>query len=244
MSHLILVLGMHRSGTSVITKSLECLGVSLGDNAEWYGKDNEAGFWEDRDVLAIDEALIARYGGIWSDPVCAVPPSPADWAVPDIKSIARRALTTKLERFPLLAIKEPRMCRLLPFWRDVLIRCEVSVIHVVRHPMAVARSLEKRNGIRIERGLALWLDHVERQFADVDPAWPSVTVRYEWFMEGAELEVRRIGDALGLTFDEDKAIEFGANHWRPDLQHEKPTLDPLPVEIEQAWLKALAKASP
>ena len=54
MSRIILVLAMHRSGSSLVTKSLECLGVELGDRAEWYGEDNVSGFWEDLDILAIN----------------------------------------------------------------------------------------------------------------------------------------------------------------------------------------------
>ena len=68
---------------------------------------------------------------------------------------------------------------MLPFWRPVFEQAgvEVSVVHVLRHPMAVALSLRKR-GVSIERGLALWLEHVVRAREDVDPGWRNVTVEY------------------------------------------------------------------
>ena len=55
---LIVVLGMHRSGTSAITKSLELLGVGLGSELHPAGFDNPKGFWEDRDCLEINERLL------------------------------------------------------------------------------------------------------------------------------------------------------------------------------------------
>ena len=59
-SRIILILGPHRSGTSLVAKSMTCLGAALGERAEWYGPDNPSGFWEHQDVLAINEAILRR----------------------------------------------------------------------------------------------------------------------------------------------------------------------------------------
>ena len=58
----IVVLGMHCGGTSAITRSLQVLGIGLGDNLHPPGADNPTGFWEDRDVIAINEGLLGYLG--------------------------------------------------------------------------------------------------------------------------------------------------------------------------------------
>jgi hypothetical protein len=55
---LIVVLGMHRSGTSTVTKSLELMGVGLGANLHPAGFDNPKGFWEDRERIEINDKLL------------------------------------------------------------------------------------------------------------------------------------------------------------------------------------------
>ena len=236
MSHLVLVLGMHRSGTSAVAGALSCLGVSLGNRSNWSGPDNP-NFHEDLDILAIDELLLDRFGAKWDSPTVDV--LTRAWAAIDIKAAATIAVHTKLMQFPLLAIKEPRMCRLLPFWRPVLanIGCEVSVVHVIRHPMAVAKSLNKRNGIPIEAGLALWLDHVTKQFAEVDYTWPSVTVRYERFMQDSESVIDVIGAAI-----ERSRLHGCPTMARSDLWHERDAHVDMPDDVAFAWERAVAKA--
>ena len=169
---LVLVLGCHRSGTSVVAQSLTCLGAELGPKSQWSGADNPSGFAEDLDVLAIDEILLTMLGIPWFNA------EPIDWP-PQSRDMTRLgAFVTKLVRerlrqFPLWAVKEPRLCRLLPFWRPVFaaVGCSVSVVHVVRHPLAVAQSMLHRNGIPIESGLAVWLAYTRAARADADPAW-------------------------------------------------------------------------
>jgi hypothetical protein len=51
---IIVVLGMHRSGTSALTRGLSTLGVGLGDTLHPAGSDNPTGFWEDRDIIAFN----------------------------------------------------------------------------------------------------------------------------------------------------------------------------------------------
>ena len=57
-----MVLGMHRSGTSAITKGLEVLGVNLGDNLLPPKDDNPKGFFEDRDLVNLNERVLEKIG--------------------------------------------------------------------------------------------------------------------------------------------------------------------------------------
>lgn len=208
MSRIILVLGMHRSGTSLVAKSLECLGVSLGDDAEWYGPDNQSGFWEGRAILNLDELVLQRYGAQWhSLDVDLTKPV----IISDLTAHAQRILGDKLRRFPLLGIKEPRMCRLLPFWKPILykIGCQVSVVTTWRRDTEIAKSLEKRNGIPIKDGLMLARAHshaVTQGLQDTD--WKVVPVSFNSMRLHPDTEIRFIGHKLGLGVDEAKLAWF------------------------------------
>src|SRR5512146_569597 len=71
----ILVLGMHRSGTSAVARVLNLCGASLGGELLPAKEDNERGFWENRAILALHERFLAEVGSSWHD----LAPLPADW---------------------------------------------------------------------------------------------------------------------------------------------------------------------
>jgi hypothetical protein len=249
MSHLILVLGMHRSGTSIVARSLQCFGVELGQQAEWFMPDNPKGFWEHRGVLAINETLLGNIGHDWDDSNSWVPALNAYFGqethTPPLGNFGFRVVALELQDMPLFGLKEPRMCRLLPFWRPIfeLIGCQVSVVHVVRHPLAVARSLQQRNGLSIERGLALWLEYTQRQFLDARPEWKSVVVEYDSMVASPLPHLAKIGATLGLQLDDMKAQVFTQSYIDLTLKHQiEKDISSLPEETAAIWSKVLDKA--
>ncbi len=221
---------MHRSGTSAVARSLECLGAELGHFAAWSGPDNPD-FAEDQHVLAMNNYLLRRHGFDWYSPTI---PYVHDEG---LRLDAVMLLRDKLSAYPLFALKEPRLCRLLPFWRPVFaaVGCDVSVVEVVRHPSAVAASLFTRNGIRRPEALGLWLDHVGRAREDRDPAWPWVTVEYDEFVEQPSWQMQRIGKAIGLPMHKHP-------HVRRELRHHVTDHIPLPRAVAHEWIRAEERA--
>src|SRR5262245_29563263 len=117
----ILVLGMHRSGTSAATRVLNLLGVELGSRVlPPVAGDNDKGFWETRDAFDIDERLLAGVGRSWHD----VRDMPAGWlespAASQARAEIRRFVEEEFTSASLWAIKDPRMCRLAPVWLRAL----------------------------------------------------------------------------------------------------------------------------
>jgi len=55
---IVVIIGMHRSGTSVIARGLKVLGVTLGDNLMPPGEDNPKGYWEDLDINELNVELL------------------------------------------------------------------------------------------------------------------------------------------------------------------------------------------
>lgn len=158
----LLVVGMHRSGTSALTGMLHYLGVALGDKLMPPTPDNPRGYWEHSDIVAVHDRLMSTFGHAWDD-LRSLPPGFAEEA---LAQEARRELLAILESefagTALWGTKDPRLCRVLPLWTGLLAAAEVTPRYVlaVRHPRDVAASLGARDRIGEARGLLLWLSHL------------------------------------------------------------------------------------
>ena len=161
-SRALLVLGMHRSGTSAVTGALRLAGVDLGTDLMAPAPDNPTGCWEHAGVVAIHDRLLQALGRAWNDPR----PLPADWLGSEhaIRAGADLEILLRAEfgQAPLWAVKDPRMCRLLPLWWPVLDRLGVSAaaLFVRRHPEEVAASLYARNQWPPGLSRLLWIQHL------------------------------------------------------------------------------------
>ena len=158
----IVVLGMHRSGTSAITRSLSVLGVSLGDNLmRPILNNNDKGFFEDIDINALNIEMLNVIGSDWN---LLSPIELHHFQLLKEKGYQRKAqklLAQKIENHQLFAFKDPRVAKLMPFWTRIFEQLKINVKYliVLRHPKSVVASLVKRDGLEAEHGYWLWLDH-------------------------------------------------------------------------------------
>lgn len=221
-SKAILVLGMHRSGTSAATRVLNFLGADLGPNLLAPGFSNDLGFWEHLDAYKINDSLLHSLGRSWND----VRPLPDLWtgspqyarALHDIVEVLKR----DFGQSELWAVKDPRLCRLVPLWREALdqIRVEKTAIIVLRHPREVAESLGVRDGLSREHVNLLWARHLldaERTTRDM----PRCVVSYDSLLENWRLESTRISRLIGVEWpntvaqisgDVDDFLDKGQRH--------------------------------
>lgn len=156
MASAIVVLGMHRSGTSCLAGMLAAGGLASAGEAvrNW---DNARGHHEMLDVVRLDEAVLAHSGGHW----LSAPPE-VRWT--DEHSRARDQLLEACVGGRPALLKDPRMLLAIPFWRAS--RVAFHAIGIVRHPLAVARSLESWRGMPLVEGVALWTAHNRALAAD------------------------------------------------------------------------------
>jgi hypothetical protein len=214
----ILILGCHRSGTSVVTRAMQCLGASFPSDLMPASPENPAGYFESVAVQHLNDRILRLCGTTWNQPL-----DPECLTGLRLGMETDHAVAWLAEQPPLLALKDPRICRLLPFWRPVFAAAEieVSVVHVLRHPMAVAQSLRKR-GIPVERGLALWLEHVVRAREDVDPTWVHVTIKYEeTIFAKLDWQLKATADRFGLLLDMEELVQLIHGYMNADLMHER-----------------------
>jgi len=218
----ILVVGMHRSGTSAITRTLNLLGAALPSALIPAKADNPAGFWESADLLQIHEDFLRSVGSAWDDPLplaASVFHTPAAITCHDeILSVLHRDFT----HTPCFIIKDPRICRLLPLWRSVLTSFNALPIAVLplRNPLATAMSLNLRNKIPREHALAQWLAHII-QAEQGTRGWRRCFVDYDACLADPAAQVRRLVSILGCFTDGNLAAAQSAieNFWSSTLRH-------------------------
>ncbi len=218
---LIMVLGMHRSGTSALTRGLQVLGISLGDDLMPAAEANNGkGFWEDQDVVAFNDSLLASIGRSWRNVIPATPQQVEAWRRDGQAGIAARLLRTKMRGLSSFAIKDPRLALLLPFWTGVFrdLDLDVSYILALRHPDSVARSLAQRDGIGMDHANLMWLGHVLGSLMHTEGVARTV-VDYDRLMQAPEAELRRIAAFLGRDIDPEELKVYRDEFLDPSLRH-------------------------
>lgn len=218
---LTVVTGVHRSGTSAVSMTLEALGLDFGDHAAFYGADqwNQRGYFERTDVIDLNSRLLTgfprtqgRISALLSQMVYLLPPSP--------RTVHRRAceigdeiaqLATELDG---IAVKDPRFCLTMNAWRPFVASCIVCL----RHPSAVAQSLRRRQRIPLPLGFRFWDHHAAALLAA-----PIDNILYLDFDalggRSSRPELARLLDFLGLDVELDDALEVFRDRFAPELRH-------------------------
>lgn len=196
------IAGMHRSGTSMITRMLNLCGVYLGEDSEMLGStpSNPKGHWENVSMMNINRELLLTFGGAWDFP----PDLRYGWEKRRWVNPVRRKALDYAKRFDgreLWGWKDPRNSLTIPFWRSCF--PDLKVLVCVRNPMDVARSLRKRGASSFVFGVELWMDYHDRLLRDTDPSTRLVT-HFDSFFADPGTELGRIFSWLGVPLDREK----------------------------------------
>lgn len=251
---LALVLGMHRSGTSAMARALPVLGISLGDHLIPAHPCNPKGFFEDADINAGNATLLKALGTGWEYPV-SFRDRQADLRRFAAGEYGQAALTLLRDKFraadalaegqglPLpapLAFKEPRMSRLMAFWRPLMLAadCAPHVCLALRHPAHVAASLTARNGFPAAQGWRLWLHHT-LDALEGSLGLPVLVWDYDTLLAAPERQIRRLAQWLGRPVDEATLRVFCDNFLDRGLRHHaaRPASAPPPPATTQSGLR-------
>jgi hypothetical protein len=195
-ARVICTVGMHRSGTSLVMRLVNLLGVHLGPDAHVLtsGADNPMGYWEYRPFVDINDAILASFGGRWEKP----PVFPAGWQhdarLDDLKARARDLIAADFAAAPVWGWKDPRSCTTLPFWQDVI--GPMRYIVCVRNPASVVASLMAREKATREHAEGLWLEHMQAALAATSGR-PRLFVFYEDVLANWLEELRWIAAFIG-----------------------------------------------
>jgi len=243
---LVAVLGMHRSGTSAVARALNVFGVALGEQLHAAAQDNEKGFWEDIDVVRLSDLALAHLGKSWTS---LAPLTDEDFAALQAAGFVDEAaglLAARLQAHPRYGFKDPRVARLGLLWRVAMARCGVraAAVVVLRHPLSVARSLARRDGLSEERSLLLWLEYTLASLRH-SAGLPRLVLDYDLLMVRPAAELARMGAALGLPLQGEEAARFAGEFLDEGLRHSRfeanelarhPAALPLTADVYRALL--------
>jgi len=155
----IIILGMHRSGTSAVTRICNILGADLGGKLLKAIKgNNDKGFFEHRDVVDVNDKILYEMQSSW---LCPFPLEDNWWKKPEIAKYSKdieKIINKEFAKKDLWAIKDPRICLTLPLLLPILEKMDIEpvFIFVTRSPANVAASLEKRDDFEIDKSYLLW----------------------------------------------------------------------------------------
>ena len=217
---LIVVLGMHRGGTSAMTRGLRAVGATFGENLLDPHEHNPKGFWEDKDILDLDMEMLQVIEQDW-DHIAPLEASHVELLRRQGYFLrAVELLRTKTKNIPVFAFKDPRVAKLMPFWQEVFSHCQFNTRYLlaVRHPLSVVNSLVKRNNFRVERSYFLWLSQMLGALANTNGE-KRILVDYDRLLLDPAKELTRIARSFALVVDQAELENFAANFLDQGLRH-------------------------
>ena len=251
----VLVLGAGRSGTSIITRAVQAVGVDLGTDFKPPSRKNPTGFFEDAALLKLSKRL-RRTLGLRPDSLLLL--DDEIWTSPSVMPFYEEFATTINERFgdaPIWGFKYARTMRLLPFWERLFVSMNIlpSYVMAIRNPLSVARSrkkLDAHRGVQSNSDLE-WLVNVVPYFDRVRNS-NLVVVDYDRLVENPSVQLRRLAEQLNMPSSEQtqQDIDIFANTFlKRGLQHSRFSMDDLKsagdinvlVRDAYGWLDRLSR---
>lgn len=246
----LIVMGMHRSGTSMVNRILNLMGIYFGpegiETDTALGLENIKGFWERRDIRRLNEDLLADLGCDWKHVISWDPVKVSDSSRVRFANNAQLTLL-RLDAHRPWTFKDPRTCLTFSFWRPLL---EFPVIvWALRHPMKVAHSLKARNGFPLEFGLALWEVYLGHALAATQ-GLPRVVFDFDRLIsdpvgqvERAFLKLNDLGLRSLREVNAEEIMRFvdsDLDHFPQVRDHDSETLTPTQAEL---WRRLQAQSA-
>jgi hypothetical protein len=242
---LIVVLGMHRSGTSVLTRAMHVLGAELGTHLMPPAQGiNDKGFFEDLDVNTFNIELMRAMDMDWHTmaPISLEQIAPQRMA--RFQHEALHLLYEKCAGRRILAIKDPRISRLLPFWQPIFEQLNRRVVYAIafRNPISVSDSLAKRDQFPEEKSHLLWLAHTVPAL-DMTRGQQRAIISYDRLMDAPRAELERVAHELDLPVIATRLDTFERDFLENTLRHSRHTMHDVSVlESAPQHLKELYEA--
>lgn len=186
---------------------LKLLGADLGEGLAPASEHNQSGYWESQRFMHLHEHLLGSVGSFWYDWTSIDPERMRSASTAAVKAEFRQALHETFGDSQLFAIKDPRVCRFVPFWFELLADFDAkpACILPIRSPFEVAASLGKRDQLPQSTSYLLWLRHVldaERRTRGM----PRVITSFDGLLADWRAVVERLKKGLSISFPNDTAV--------------------------------------
>jgi hypothetical protein len=182
----IVILGMHRSGTSALAGTVARLGLATPRTPLPPAPDNPTGFYESLPVVMVNHQLLRAARCTWNLCFTFEPDCLSKLLGLAGGEVILDTLRQEFDGTTPFVLKDPRLCLMLPAWLPALraIETAIRVLIIVRHPAEVMHSLSVRNKLPENETALQWLHHMieaERASRDVNRAIVFYdSLLYEW----------------------------------------------------------------
>jgi hypothetical protein len=213
------VVGMHRSGTSAMTRTLSLLGAALPKGLMPPVEDNnESGFWEPQSVADLNDEILQALDSDWDDVFTFRPRRYLSNFDRFYLGRAVELLEAEFNGSEVIVLKDPRISVLTTFWDRALREAGYSTHYIVmvRNPLEVAESLRMRDGFPREKSLLLWSSYMiaaDRDTRDRE----RIFIGYDQLINDWRSVRQRIEASNGFPFPRDTAA--AANEIDRHLDH-------------------------
>src|ERR1700733_5407646 len=235
----ILVLGMHRSGTSAFGGVINALGAAAPKTLMSANEWNPRGDFESAALFTAHDKLLESAGSDWHDWRQIDPQWFHSREADENRQKIKAILIEEFDNEPLILIKDPRICRFVPFFLSILEEMKIAPVAIlpVRNPLEVAYSLMRREVFALPKSILLWLRHtLEDQFNSRH--LPRCFLSYEELLIDWRSHADRATEKTGVHWPINSARSDVAvsDFLASDLRHQKVSLEELNVQAEVAPL--------
>lgn len=193
MKKCVLILGCHRSGTSMLAGLIHCLGIYMGNNLKPASGKNKSGFFEQIDILHTNEKIMKKYNYNWLSE--NIPVIRDESGEADIKKIIKEQFGDS----DIFAVKDPKISRLLPMWISILKSEDIEPVFIAikRDSEKVCKSMYKFRKINKQKSMRIqkrYMDDINKYANNV--MW----FNYEDILANPNKEVKKICNILNINF--------------------------------------------
>ena len=215
MKNCMVILGTHRSGTSALMGALRLCGVNIGP--QWLEN-----LYEHPAIVTLHDEMLSHLNSVWDQTFLL---EENWWTEKKVDSYRKRIIEIIKHDFhdaKWWGIKDPRMCVLLPLWRDIFKELSITPYFVisVRNPFEIAKSHQRRDHFSLEKSLFIWMEHLlSAEYFTRDH--PRVFSKYAHLIANPIEAIANIMTTLNVQPPKsiEKASENLNTFIRPDLKH-------------------------
>lgn len=241
----LVVLGAPRSGGSACVGMASQLGCSLPDTLYLSAQEAGAQNYEAASIRSLNDDILKSAGSSWDDLSRFYEGWLKSPVARDFHARALKVLEAEFGTTTFFVLKDPRLCRLLPFWLEVLeaFGCDVRPVMHLRQPKEVARSLQAQQGIDLARGQLIWLrSQLEAERAS--RGLTRVCTSFDALLSNWAVVANRLQEKLGFSWP--RLIEFSddsvSSVLSADLRHHRATTaQTLDDPLVNSWIRDVLK---
>ena len=208
-NQIVIVLGSHRSGTSVTTRLVSYLGFNLGENLMEPNNDNPKGYFEDIDIYNFNEKILKLIKRSWYDSDHIDSKLLINLTKKNIFNEAVTLIKKKINHQKPIIIKDPRITILLPFWAKVFKKLNLNIKYVcsIRNPLDISLSLKIRDGFGINNSLNIWYRYTSQLLLDLKFK-DAVFINFDNFNKNLDKEIKKLEIFFNKKFTKDSLEKF------------------------------------